>query len=73
MKKIVIELDADQDQVDKAMEIFSALIKSGGLWGVRGGKTVLHFDSEGVFQAVSLDYYPWRKRKNLNNDSTTPR
>lgn len=65
MKKIIIELDADQEQVDKAIEIFDALIKSGGLWGVRGGRTVLHFDGEGVFQAVSLDYFPWRKRKNV--------
>jgi hypothetical protein len=44
-------------------EIFSALITSGGLTGVRGGKTVIHFDAEGIFQAVQLDYMPWRRRK----------
>jgi hypothetical protein len=44
-------------------EIFSALITSGGLTGVKGGKTVLHFDMEGQFMAVSLDYTPWRRRK----------
>ena len=63
MKKIIIELDADQDQVDKAIEIFEALIRSGGLWGVKGGKTVLHFDAQGLFQGVELDYWPWRRRK----------
>ena len=56
MKKIIIELEADQDQVDKAIEIFKALIQSGGLWDVKGGKTILHFDSAAVFMRVELAY-----------------
>jgi hypothetical protein len=72
VKKIVIELDCDDEQADKASEIFQALIKSGGLWGVKGGKTILHFDAQGIFQGVELDYWPWRRRS-LNNDSTIPR
>lgn len=52
-----------QETIRKFEEIFSALITSGGLTGVRGGKTVLHFDAEGNFQAVQLDYMPWRRRR----------
>lgn len=55
--------DTDEEQVAKAYEIFEALIKSGGLWGVRGGKTILHFDGLGTFQGIELDYWPWKKRK----------
>lgn len=44
-------------------EIFNALITSGGLTGVRGGKTIIHFDADGNFMAVQLDYYPYRRRK----------
>jgi len=51
------------DVMRKFEEIFSALITSGGLTGVRQGRTVLHFDADGNFQAVQLDYMPWRRRK----------
>lgn len=44
-------------------EILTALVSSGGLDGVKGGKTIIHFDPDGVFMAVQLDYYPWRRRK----------
>ena len=44
-------------------EIVGALVTSGGLTGVRGGKTIIHFDGEGVFQGIELAYFPWRKRK----------
>lgn len=44
-------------------EIFAALIQSGGLDGVKGGKTVIHFDGEGVFMGVQLDYWPYKRRK----------
>ena len=43
--------------------IFEALISSGSLVGVKGGKTVIHFDEDGVFQKVQLDYYPWRRKR----------
>ena len=61
--EIKITLDADNEQIDKATEIFTALIKSGGLWGVKGGKTIIHFDGDGLFQGIELDYWPWRRRK----------
>jgi hypothetical protein len=64
--KIEIRLsDVDDDQIKKIHEIFLALIKSGGLTGVKGGKTILHFNAEGGFQGVELDYWPWRKRKEV--------
>jgi hypothetical protein len=50
----------------KIKEVLLALIASGGLFGVKNGKTILHFDGQGDFQGVQLDYWPWRKR-NPNN------
>lgn len=44
-------------------EIVEALVTSGGLTGVRGGKTIIHFDADANFQGIELDYWPWRKRK----------
>ena len=61
--EIKLTFEADSEQIDKATEIFTALIKSGGLWGVKGGKTIIHFDALGVFQGIELDYWPWRRRK----------
>lgn len=52
-----------QEEVDRYVEIFYALLQSGGLSGVKGGKTILHFDGEGIFQGIELDYWPWRRRK----------
>lgn len=63
-----IELNVNMENVDKVdtiryEEIFNALIRSGGLSGVKGGKTVIHFDAEGTFMGVQLDYWPFRRRK----------
>lgn len=44
-------------------EIFNVLIEKGCLDGVRGGRVMIHFDPNGIFQAVQLDYSPWRRRK----------
>ena len=54
---------ASSEEVSKFSEIFYALLRSGGLSGVKGGKTVIHFDADGVFQGVQLDYWPYRRRK----------
>lgn len=51
----------DKDML-RIQQIMTALISSGGLKGVKGGKTIIHFDAEGEFQGVQLDYWPWRKR-----------
>ena len=64
MTQISIHLEGlTQEEIDKYSEIFQALLKSGGLSGVRGGKTIIHFDGDGIFQGVELDYWPYRKRK----------
>ena len=54
----------DMTQADKEQMkvIVEALIVSGGLTGVKGGKTVIHFDHNGIFQKVQLDYFPWVRR-----------
>ena len=51
------------EQAVNIQEIVSALIQSGGLTGVKGGKTILHFDANGSFMGVELDYWPYRRRK----------
>ena len=51
-------------QLDDIQEIFTALVSSGGLTGVKGGQTIIHFDGNGLFQKVELKYVPWIRRKN---------
>ena len=46
----------------KYTEILTVLLEKGALDGVRGGKTILHFDGEGTFMGVELSYMPWRRR-----------
>ena len=55
------------ENLAKFAVIFNALITSGGLSGIRGGKTIIHFDGYGEFVGVQLDYWPWRKRQSTNN------
>lgn len=55
---------ASRDEVLKFTEVFQALLMSGGLSGVKGGKTIIHFDDSGAFRGVQLDYWPFRKRSN---------
>ena len=54
-----------QERIDKYVEIFTILIEKGALDGIKGGSAIIHFDSEGVFQGVELDYWPWRRRRKL--------
>ena len=67
MKKTIIQLTIDRemsdDEIKKAQEILVALIGCGGLSGVKGGRTIIHFDGIGIFQGIELDYWPWRRRK----------
>ena len=51
------------EELVKITEIFTALISSGGLTGVKGGKTLIHFDGDSNFMGIELDYWPFRKRK----------
>ena len=67
--KIVINIPNPENinptsvQVEKYTEVVTALITSGGLDGVKAGRTILHFDPDGAFKAVELQYFPWKKRK----------
>lgn len=51
------------DQVRSVEEIVTALITSGGLTGVRGGQTIIHFDKIGEFQRIEFRYFPWVRRR----------
>ena len=65
--KLTIKNTENIGEVDtpRLEEIITALVSSGGLTGVKGGKTVIHFDGDGNFMGVELSYWPWRKRKKV--------
>ena len=48
-------------QADEIAKIFKLLIEKGALQGVRGGKTLIHFDKNAKFQAISFDYVVWKE------------
>ena len=50
-------------QADEIALIFKALIDSGALLGVKGGSSLIHFDKDGIFQGIGLDYKPWWRRR----------
>lgn len=52
-----------KEETLRYQEILVALISSGALTLKGGGKAVLHFDHEGIFQGVQLDYWAFRRRK----------
>ena len=58
-----IERELDANELRQAQEILVALVSCGGIFGIRGGKTIIHFDAIGIFQGIELDYWPWRRRK----------
>lgn len=59
---MIINLEIGDNDQEQVTAIFSALVTSGGLSGVKGGQTILHFDANGNFMGVQLNYWPWRKR-----------
>lgn len=71
MIKISLAVEGVEDglQLERYKEIFAVLIEKGALDGVRGGSAIIHFDAQGVFQGVQLDYWPWRRRKNLTGQT----
>ncbi len=56
--------ELNEPQKKCIQEIVTALVSSGGLTGVRGGQTIIHFDALGNFMGVQLSYWPWRRLKN---------
>lgn len=65
MIKLEFDIDASKEDAERFHQIIGALLKCGGLTGVKSGKTIIHFDSYGAFQGVELDYWPF-KRRDLN-------
>lgn len=62
--KVKIEIEgATEQQLVRYTEILTVLLQKGALDGVKGGSTIIHFDGEGTFQGIQLDYWPWRRRK----------
>lgn len=60
--QIVIELlDTNEEQITKYEKIFRILIDKGALDGVRGGKTIIHWDAVGKFRGISFDYFVWKE------------
>lgn len=48
--------------LNEMKQIIEALIVTGGLTGVKGGQTIIHFDAFGVFQKIELKYFPWVRK-----------
>ena len=62
--KITLDIEGiSKDETLKYQEILAILVSSGAL-SLKNGKAILHFDHEGTFQGVELDYWPF-KRKSL--------
>ena len=59
--------DINEEDTFRIQEILVALLASGGLSGVKGGQTIIHFDGEGIFQGIELKYWPWRRRAKPEN------
>lgn len=53
---------ATQEQMVQYQKILYALVKVGGMDGVKNGKTIIHFNSEAKFLGIQLDYWPWKER-----------
>lgn len=55
----------DEATLNKYNEIFAALMQVGGLTGVKNGKTIIHFNHQGDFMGIQLDYWPYKRRKKV--------
>lgn len=61
--KIELKIEgASEEQMIKYQRIIYALLRVGGLDGVKRGRTVIHFNAEGGFAGIQLDYMPWVER-----------
>jgi hypothetical protein len=53
--------------LEEMKAILEALVSTGGLTGVKGGQTIIHFDGDGVFQKIELKYFPWVRKSYRNH------
>lgn len=65
--KIFLEVEgASREELEKYYEIVEALIRTGGLTGMKNGATIINFDMDGNFVGIRFDYWPWKRRKTLD-------
>lgn len=58
--KIKLEIEgASPEQMERYTRVLFALVRVGGLDGVKRGRTVIHWNAEGNFAGIQLDYMPW--------------
>lgn len=69
MQEITIKIDNNENigqlsgiEIVRIRKIIEALIRSGGLTGVKYGQTIIHWDKTGEFMGIQLSYWPWRER-----------
>ena len=63
---ITLTLNITDRQLDyQEIRIITALIMKGALVGVKGGKTIIHFDDEGNFRGIQFDYWPFKVKKEM--------
>lgn len=63
MRLIDLEIEGlNQQEHQRVEDILRGLIESGGLFGVKSGQTIIHFDKYGNFMGIELSYWPWRNR-----------
>ena len=55
-----VEVDSTY-QADDIAKIFKLMIDKGAMTGVRGGKTIIHWDKSGKFMGITLDYFVWKE------------
>ena len=63
----IINLDipnASKEQLDKYMEMFGAIVNS-GIMGIKGGKATLHFDATGQFMGTEVNYWSYKRKKEI--------
>lgn len=65
--KVFLPLELSEErtpeQIEQLRAIMQAMADVGAAWGVKGGKTIINFDAEGIFRAIGYDYLVWVKRK----------
>lgn len=62
--KITLSIEnISKEDTLRYQEVLTALIQSGALSLKGGGQATLHFNHEGTFQGVELNYWAFRRRK----------
>lgn len=69
---IHLQINIESRQISyQELRVITALLSTGALDGVKGGKTIIHFDDEGTFRGIQFDYWPYKERKTHNGTITS--